>query len=667
MTQFPQLPNPAPGTGQLARQRATGPIRPDALSAALEAGATDHVTLSAGRRAPLPELPPVIAKLAARDQEALRALPPEVLREIVADLPANPEAAKLALSGRLLGRAASLVPGQGATFDPPQLFRVADAAIAFEVLHALTPADRSRLEGVTFRRVPHSTFDAGHQTRETDGAAVVAVERGRGVLGKVGYQMAELFERVALLAPLGLMLRAWFPHALAEYRSRVIEIGDAQATRMKEVLVHEVGHQVQFGPATDLAGMREWAKLSGWQDARGTEAFGLDDQGQVRALDPGVRPARTDNFVYESFTEDLTPAAVAKVLGEIRDPALRKEFEQTLRVKQNLSQAIEEIFGVKTLGYSMVNPLEDFAESFRAFYTEPELLLRKAPDKFLYLNSQSRRYPPGEVPGLLAAGGHDPKAVATAMAASGLSQESFERIARTNGIQADAQVLGAQAGKELQSARKSGRLVPPLRQAFLTLQQKVAAGDQGFAQQFVKEPAKALAGVWERLSPAEQAQLGDEARRADTVAQMQRGGLSYASAAATGYRAIEVEAVRRFGRRLLDDAFFRKALQQDPGAALAPMMRSLPTVLRRAVEDPAMHRSVAAFAEALDDLIAYDKVPLLGGGDLHKMFEANLAQLDEGVVAATIGTLRSDPRRMAEVFCGLGLAEVNGIKVPPGG
>jgi hypothetical protein len=612
-------------------------------------------------------LPPVIAKLSARDQQALEALPADLLRELVADLPAHPEAAKLALSGRLLSRAASLVPGQGATFDPPQLFRVSDAATAFQVLSDLTPGDRARLEGMTFRRVPHSTFDAGHQTRETDGAAVVEVERGRGALGKMGYQMAELFEKVSLLAPLGLMLRAWFPHALAEYRSRTIEVGDAQATRMKEVLIHEIGHQVQLGTSTDLAGMREWARLSGWKDAQGREAFGVDDQGAVRAIDPAVRPARTDNFVYDNFTEDLTPTTVARVLAEVKDPALRREFEQTFKVKQNLSQAVEEIFGVKALGYSMVNPLEDFAESFRAFYTEPDVLLRKAPDKFLYINGQSRRFAPGEVAGMLAAAGHDAEAVATGLASIGLSQETFDRIARANGIQADAKALGAQAGRELQSARKSGRLVQPLRQAFMTVQQKVAAQDHAFIQQFVKEPARALPGVWERLSPAEQAQLGDEARRADTVAQMQRGGMSYASAAATGYRAIEVAAVRRFGARLLDDAFFRKALQQDPAAALGPMMRSLPTALREAAADPAMQRSFAAFAEAIDDLIAYDKVPLLGGGDLHKMFEANLAHLDEGVLAATIGTLRSEPKRMAEVFCGLGVVEVNGIKVPPGG
>lgn len=656
-----------PGTGNLPGQRATGPINLQALAEIVGSGSTaDSVVL--GQEAPQKfAFPPVFDKLPLRDQAALKALPADILKEVLQDVSANADAAKVQLSKRLLDKAREAVGGESVHFEPEELFRVSDAAIAFRVLDALTPSDRARIEGMTFRRVPASTFDESHFNRQTDGAAIVEVETGRGALGRLGYRAAKLLEKFALTAPVGMMLRAWFPHALAEYRNRVIEIGDAQATRMQEVLMHEIGHQVQFGSQTDLGSMREWAKLSGWRDASGGEAFGVDAEGSVRALNPGIRPTRTDNFVYENFTEDLTPKAVAKTLAEIQDPELRQEFEQTLRVKRTMREAISEVFGVEAMGYSMVNPLEDFAESFRAFYMDPELLLRKAPDKFLYLNANARRYAPAEVGAMLKSASKNPQDVLTTLAQSGISQESLERITKANGVVADVAALGQQAKTELNAARKQGASLPPLRQAFLQIQQSVAARDLAFVNAFNQSPAKALAGVWERLSPAEQAQFLDQRKRVEIVQKMQGGKMSFASAAEAGYRAIEVEAVRNFGRRLLDDADFRENLKADPMAALAPMVKSLPKPLRDSLKDPQMRVSLSVFADTLSRLIAYDKVPLLGGGDLHRMFEANLETMDEATLSASIGTLRNDPKRMAEVFSGLGLIEVNGIKVPPGG
>ncbi|MEB3284708.1 MAG: hypothetical protein VKN33_05435 [Candidatus Sericytochromatia bacterium] len=653
-----------PGTGHLPGQRATGPINLEALAAIVGVG-QDNVALGSGAATPF-VFPPAFQRLSARDQAALKALPEQVLRDISKDLSANARTATLQLSKRLLAKASKTVGGEGVVFEPVELFRISDAAIAFRVLDALTPSDRALVQGVTFRRVSVSRFDEAHFNRQTDGAAVVEVEAGRGVLGRTGYRAAEVLEKFALTAPLGLMLRAWFPHALAEYRKRVIEVGDAQASRMQEVLVHEIGHQIQFGAQTELGSMRDWSKLSAWKDAEGRETFGFDEAGTVRALNPGVRPGRTNNFVYENFTEDLTPQAIAKTLAEIQDPELRSEFEQTLKVKRTLREAIFEVFGVEAMGYSMVNPLEDFAESFRAFYMDPELLLRKAPDKFLYLNANSRRFAPADVARMLQSAGQDPQQIATALAQSGISQDSLERITKANGVALDVGALGEQARSGLQS-KERGVELPPLREVFMRIQKGVAAQDLAFISAFTQDPSRALAGTWERLSPAEQSQFIDQQKRLEIVQKMQGGTMSFSSATEQGYRAIEIDAVRRFGRLLLEDANFRSSLKTDPVAALSPIAENLPRPLQEAMKDAQTRMSLSVFADTLDRLIAYDKVPLLGGGDLQEMFEANLERLDEATLRASIGTLRTDPKRMAEVFSGLGIVEINGIKVPPGG
>lgn len=669
MSNIPKITGPLTAANA-AVGRTTGQLKANEIQKLVDVlPIADQANLAATGTAPAPvALPPVFSKLSPRDQQALRELPPHLATEVLTKLPSNIDAARAEVSNRLLAKAQGLVGGDGVTFEPAHLFRVSDAAIAFKVLSDLTPADRGRLEGLAFRRVGGSTFDEGHQGRETDGAAIVEVERGKGMFGKLGFKAAALFEMWAMTAPLGLMLKAWFPHALSEYRSRVIEIGDAQAQRMKEVMFHEIGHQVQFGAETDYAGMAEWAKLSGWKDGAGGAAMGVDSEGQVRALNPGVRPTRTDNFVYQDFTEDLTPKKLQAALAEISDPELRKEFETTAKVKRTMQAAIKEVFGVEAMGYSMVNPLEDFAETFRAFYNDDALLVRKAPDKFLFLNAQSRRFAPDQVAEMFKSAGKDPMRVATGLAQTGISQETIDKIFKANGLKADVKVLGTEARGAAAAARSRNEQLPAFREAFMTIQTKVADQDLQFISTFTKDPGKALGeGVWNRLSPAEQAQFGTEPQRVSIVQRMQRGAMSYASGAAQGYKEIEREAIKNFGEKLIDDPNFRKALQENPRRALAAVSRNLPPALLRAVADPAMAASFKTFAGTIDQLLRYDQHILVGGGDLKKMFQANLENLDEATLDASIGTLKSDPKRMAEVFCGIGLVEVNGIKVPPGG
>lgn len=639
-----------PATGPLAGQRITGQLKVDELAKMVDLlPVEDQVNLAGGAAAPI-ELPPVFEKLSPRDKNALQELPPALVKELLTNVSANVDAAKLEISNRLLNKAKALVPGEGAKFEPAEAFRVSDAAIAYQVINDMSRADRARIEGVTFNRVPASLLSAAHRGRETDGAAIMDVEKGKGVMGQLGYRLAALFEKWALTAPLGLMLKAWFPHALAEYRNRVIEIGDAQATRMKETLTHEIGHQVQFGKEMDLASINEWAKLSGWKNASGEGSVVVDENGVLRGFDTDVRPTRTNNFVYENFTEDLTPAKAREVLKDIHDPELKREFEQTLKVKQDLRGAIKEIFGVEALGYSMTDPLEDFAESYRAFYMDPELLVKKAPDKFLYINAQSRRFAPDQVQDFFARSNKDPKKVATELAGTGIAQETVDRVFKANGIAADAQALAASAGAELARGVAS---IPAFRQAYMLVQQKAAEKDLAFVSAFTQDPAKALGDLWGKLSAAERGQFADEGKRVELVQKMQRGQMSYVSAANQGYKDIEVAAIQQFGHKLMDDGDFRKALQQNPRQALASVAKHMPPALIKALTDPKMQASFKQFAATIDRLVAYDNIPLLGGGDMRAAFEQNLKNVNEEALTASLGVLRDDPEKMAKIFVGL--------------
>lgn len=640
-----------PGTGPLAPgQRSTGPLKVDELAKLVDLLPVEDQVNIAGGAAPAIEFPAVFEKLSARDKNALKELPAPFVKELLTGVSANVDAAKLEISGRLLAKAKGLVPGEGVSFEPAEAFRVSDAAIAFQVLNDLSRADRARLEGVVFNRVPSAILSQAHKGREADGAAVMEVEGGKGLFGKLGYRLAGMFEQWALTAPLGLMLKAWFPHALAEYRNRSIDIGDAQATRMRETLAHEIGHQVQFGKEMDLEGINEWAKLSGWKSASGAGSVIVDENGVLRGFDKDVRPTRTNNFVYENFTEDLTPAAARAVLADINDPELKREFEQTLKVKQNLRGAIKEIFGVEALGYSMTDPLEDFAESFRAFYQDPELLVKKAPDKFLFINAQSRAFAPDQVKDLFARSKKDPKAIATTLAGTGIAQETVDRVFKANGITADVKALAAAAGKEM--SKGTGN-IPAFRQVYMTVQQKASEKDLAFISAFTQDPAKALGPIWDKLSPAERGQFADQGKRVELVQKMQRGQMSYVSAATQGYKEIEVAAIQQFGRKLMDDPDFRKALQSNPRQALASVAKNMPPALLRSLTDPKMQASFKQFAATIDRLVAYDNVPLLGGGDLREAFEKNLKNVNEEALTASLGVLKEDPEKMAKIFVGL--------------
>lgn len=642
---------PRPTTGNLGTAQAAGQVNLQELSKIVESlPIADQVNLKGVNAADLPE---VFSKLSPRDQVTLMDLPAGVRQKVLTDgVPSDTEAAKYQVAQNLLKMSQELMPGNGIAFDPPKAWRVSDAAIAYNVLSNLSAADRGRLEGTTFRRAANTLVEDEHQHREADGLAAMDVQQGKNVFAKLGFKLANLFERWSLTAPMGLMLRTWFPHALSESHTREVVIGDAQVSRMKEVMVHEIGHQVEFGKNLDLNMMNEWNKLSGWGGQNGGPIQVMSD-GRLDGFDPTVRPARTDNFVYDNFLEDMDPKQVQAAADAIADPEMKAEFLQTAKVKQNLTGSIKEIFGVEAKGYSMTNPKEDFAESYRAYYNDTELLVRKAPDKFLFMNAVSRRYDADQVKALFERAGKDPQAVATELAKTGLNQDTLANIYKVNGLSADAGSLAASAAKAL----AGGEDLPPFRKAWMTLQDKVTSKnpDLGFVGTFVNDPAKAFGPLWAQFSDAEKAQFGDMAARQQIVNQMKAGQMSYVSAANQGFQAMEVASIQNFFKQVVADGDFRASLQKDPGEALAGLAATgaLPSSLQNAAGDAKTREALKQFAESMDDMLRYDSVPLMGGGLKDKIMKYVGDIKSPETLDAALSFLNKDPKKAARVAAGL--------------
>lgn len=88
------------------------------------------------------------------------------------------------------------------------------------------------------------------------------------------------------------------------------------------------------------------------------------------------------------------------------------------------------------------DPREDFAEAFQSFMTSPAALLKSAPEKFLFLNAESRQYSPADVQRMAKEAGVDLTQVVTSLVVSGrASQTMIDRMCEFHGISADKVAL----------------------------------------------------------------------------------------------------------------------------------------------------------------------------------------------------------------------------------
>ncbi|MBM3266211.1 MAG: hypothetical protein FJZ01_01065 [Candidatus Sericytochromatia bacterium] len=218
----------------------------------------------------------------------------------------------------------------------------------------------------------------------------------------------------------------------------VVKIADVASAEgvVADVAAHEIGHIVMGKGKWDSNSVREFGKLSHW--VRG---------GQPETLVDG----------YDEFFRaiDLEAADHPKDAGNFVSP------------------------------YAKESAVEDYAESYRYYISNPGELMAKAPDKFLYLNAQSGKYSPEQVQQYANIMGVNLPLAMAELARTDLRPGTLADIAAKNGLA----VPGPGSGAGDAMALIHERAADPAFSAALRSDPRAALGDE----------------LWGRLSPSEQA------------------------------------------------------------------------------------------------------------------------------------------------------------------
>ncbi|MBM3266206.1 MAG: hypothetical protein FJZ01_01040 [Candidatus Sericytochromatia bacterium] len=140
--------------------------------------------------------------------------------------------------------------------------------------------------------------------------------------------------------------------------------------------------------------------------------------------------------------------------------------------------------------YARSSAAEDFAESYRAYLKRPAELMNASPEKFLFINAKSRKYPPDEIRSIAVEAGVDLPLAMASLRGAGLRDHTLDLIEKRNGLE-KAGAAGTAAGDVLESL-------------------PAHAGDPGFAARLMADPEDALgAETWDRLTARERQLLQD--------------------------------------------------------------------------------------------------------------------------------------------------------------
>lgn len=436
----------------------------------------------------------------------------------------------------------ALIPG-GVQFDTQKdgTWSSQDLKSLLEVVEAMSLTDRQVLSGIHVVRAGKVDLGKGGEASIGErmgsgigeaaqtsalGSAVIdgPVDTGNSKLKDFVLHSAAVMQGIPVLRYFGNALKHLFGQTAPE---RAIVLGNSGSVIPKEVWVQEIGHQVQMvNRGWNPEKIAEFAKLSDWTEHDGNgqvyAADGVDHQTGMRMnFAPGVLQAgRQDNFVSK---------------------------------------------------YAGSSPVEDFAESYKAFILDPKTLMQTAPDKFLYLNAQSQKYSPSEVRAFAQQTGQDLGAVATELVVhSTLTQQTLDALLSVNGVSADAGALRSDAAAHLSSG-------DPLSQAWAKI--ATDAQNPSTAQALIQDPATALGDLWSKLSPSEQAILKDPTFMQAQVGDLQKGYASTKSSADQTELVVQRQATSQFMDKLLNDASFQQALAANPASALkdAGLFDTLPS------------------------------------------------------------------------------------------
>jgi len=137
----------------------------------------------------------------------------------------------------------------------------------------------------------------------------------------------------------------------SEFRS------NPQVSRAEEVLIHEMGHFFQLGLKNESYYISEFGKLSNWRET----ADGSRADGYI-------------NGVYAG--EDLMDMYnVMASKGALDQGHYRAELSAEERSQKFVSN------------YAATDPMEDFAESYKAYILNPASLMQASPAKFFFINA----------------------------------------------------------------------------------------------------------------------------------------------------------------------------------------------------------------------------------------------------------------------------------------
>lgn len=570
---------PRPMTGPL---RQTAPLGTSPLSAAAAGLTAETSQKPRGTRdlmeASLPTAtPPGASALSDRAAGKLSGLSSGVrqmvLSEGITDVMPT-EAKQEQIRANLKREISSLVPGGVTIADAGAKWSASDLAALHDVIKAMPAADRQALSGMVFEREGtlamkgadyHSNVKTLFKGEDLTSGSIgggayfgaqsteAPAEKPGGIRGMFA-RIRDFFRDLGIKIFKPLMNEQQIAQFKSQAADGKIVLTHSGAMVAKDMLAHEVGHMVQMnGGRWDPAKIKEFSQLSGWteqyEDGTREVADGIDNRtGDSLKYESGiVKPTRDDNFVSQ---------------------------------------------------YAKADPIDDFAESYRAYLNDPASLMTAAPEKLLFINAQSGKYTRDEMAGLAQKAGVDLQDVFTTLVLDGnLKQETLNAISEMNGVQADKRRISS--GAEAPSG-------DALAEATSKITAKAIVGDSAFVNQLLSNPQAALgAELWDKLSADEQDMLKDRDFVRGIVSDL---GAGRASAASAGL-SIKIE-IARDGVR---DTFsllggtdgksqqFRNQLAADPEAALkqAGLWEKLPEEIRKPFVDPSNRQAVQQLAQAV--------------------------------------------------------------------
>lgn len=567
-----------PMTGPL---RQTAPLGTSPLNAAAAGLSVEKVQQRGTRdlmEASLPTAePPGASALSDRAASKLSGLSSGVrqmvLSEGITDVMPT-EAKQEQIRANLKREISSLVPGGVTIADAGAKWSAADLAALHDVIKAMPAADRQALSGMVFEREGSLAMQGGdyHSNVKTlfkgedltsgsiGGGAFFgaqstgAAEEKPGGLRGMFSRIRDFFRDLGIKVFKPLMNEQQIEQFKSQAADGKIVLTHSGSMVAKDMLAHEIGHMVQMnGGRWDPAKIKEFSQLSGWteqyEDGTREIADGIDNRtGEMLKYESGiVKPTREDNFVSQ---------------------------------------------------YAKADPIDDFAESYRAYLNDPASLMTAAPEKLLFINAQSGKYTRDEMAELAQKAGVDLQDVFTTLVLDGnLKQETLNAISEMNGVLADKRRISSGAEATNGDA---------LAEATSKITAKAIVGDAAFVNQLLSSPQDALGkDLWGKLSADEQDMLKDRDFVRGLVSDLGAGRASAASAGLSIKIEIAREGVRdTFGLLGGTDGKaqqFRTQLAADPEGALkrAGLWEKLPEEIRKPFVDPANRQAVQQLAQAV--------------------------------------------------------------------